>query len=92
MLGALSRRPVGPNRALGAALASFNAYAVLSFFPSFLIRSHSMNLQEIGMYLGVIIGVSSAIGFVGGGYLADRLGSINRKYALWAIAASALMA
>jgi MFS family permease len=77
---------------LGAALASFNAYAVLSFFPSFLIRSHGMNLQEIGMYLGVIIGVSSAIGFVGGGYLADRLGSINRKYALWAIAASALMA
>ena len=44
------------------------------------------------MYLGVIIGVSSAIGFVGGGYLADRLGSINRKYALWAIAASALIA
>ena len=44
------------------------------------------------MYLGVIIGVSSAIGFVGGGYLADRLGSINRKYALWAVAASALMA
>lgn len=77
---------------LGAALASFNAYAVLSFFPSFLIRSHGMNLQEIGMYLGVIIGVSSAIGFVGGGYVADRLGSINRKYALWAISASALMA
>ena len=77
---------------LGAALASFNAYAVLSFFPSFLIRSHGMNLQEIGMYLGPIIGVSSAIGFVGGGYLADRVGSINRKYALWAIAGSALTA
>jgi len=77
---------------LGAALASFNAYAVLSFFPSFLIRSHGMRLQEIGVYLGLIIGVSSAIGFVGGGLLADRLGSINRKYALWAIAGSALTA
>jgi MFS family permease len=77
---------------LGAALASFNAYAVLGFFPSFLIRSHSMNLQEIGMYLGVIIGIASAIGFVGGGYLADRVGSINRKYALWAVAGSALTA
>jgi predicted MFS family arabinose efflux permease len=76
----------------GAALASFNAYAILSFFPSFLIRSHGMNLQEIGMYLGVIIGISSAIGFVGGGYIADRLGAINRKYALWAIAASAMTA
>ncbi len=77
---------------LGAALASFNAYAILGFFPSFLIRSHGMNLQEIGMYLGLIIGVSTAIGFVGGGYLADRLGSINRKYALWAIAGSSLTA
>ena len=77
---------------LGAALASFNAYAVLSFFPSFLIRSHGMDLQEIGIYLGLIIGVSSAIGFVGGGHLADRVGSINKKYALWAIAGSALTA
>ena len=77
---------------IGAALASFNGYAVLSFFPSFLIRSHGMNLQEIGMYLGIIIGISSAIGFVGGGYIADRLGTINRKYALWVIAASALTA
>jgi MFS family permease len=77
---------------MGAALASFNAYAVLAFFPSFLIRSHGMNLLEIGMYIGVIIGVASAIGFVGGGYLADRVGSINSKYALWAIAGSALTA
>ena len=76
----------------GAALASFNAYAILSFFPSFLIRSHGMNLQEIGMYLGVIIGVSSALGFVGGGYIADRLATINRKYALLAISASAMTA
>ena len=88
----LYRRKSFLHMSFGAALASFNAYAILSFFPSFLIRSHGMNLQEIGMYLGVIIGISSAIGFVGGGYIADRLGRINRKYALWAIAASAMTA
>ena len=77
---------------VGAALASFNAYAVLSFFPSFLMRSHGMNLQEIGMYLGPIIGISSAIGFVGGGYLADKVGIINKKYSLWIISASAMFA
>ena len=76
----------------GAALASFNAYAVLSFFPSFLIRSHGMNVQEIGMYLGLIIGISSAIGFVGGGYLADKVGRIHKKYSLWIISASAMFA
>jgi len=77
---------------LGAALASFNAYAILGFFPSFLIRSHGLTLQEIGLYLGLIIGVSSAIGFVGGGYLADKMGAISRKYALWTVAGSALVA
>jgi predicted MFS family arabinose efflux permease len=88
----LYRRKSFLHMSFGSALASFNAYAILSFFPSFLIRSHGMNLQEIGMYLGVIIGISSAIGFVGGGYIADRLGAIDRRYALWAIAASALTA
>lgn len=88
----LIRRKSFLHMSIGAALASFNAYAILSFFPSFLIRSHGMNLQEIGMYLGVIIGISSAIGFVGGGYVADRLGSINIKFALWAISASAMTA
>lgn len=78
--------------ALGSGLASFNAYAVLSFFPSFLVRSHGLNLQETGLYLGLIIGVSSALGFVGGGYLADRVGRSDKKYALWAIAGSALTA
>jgi predicted MFS family arabinose efflux permease len=88
----LYRRKSFMHMSVGAGLASFNAYAVLSFFPSFLIRSHGMNLQEIGMYLGLIIGISSAIGFVGGGYLADKVGAINKKYSLWIISASAMFA
>ncbi len=88
----LYRRKSFMHMSVGAALASFNAYAVLTFFPSFLIRSHGMNVQEIGMYLGLIIGISSAIGFVGGGYLADKVGAINKKYSLWIISASAMFA
>lgn len=88
----LYRRRSFMHMSMGAALASFNAYAILSFFPSFLIRSHGMNLQDIGMYLGLIIGISSAIGFVGGGYLADKVGKIHKKYSLWIISASAMFA
>jgi len=88
----LYRRKSFMHMSFGAALASFNAYAVLSFFPSFLIRSHGMNVQEIGMYLGLIIGISSAIGFVGGGYLADKVGQVHKKYSLWIISASAMLA
>jgi predicted MFS family arabinose efflux permease len=77
--------------AIGSGLAAFNGYAVLSFFPSFLTRSYGMNLQEVGLYLGPIIGASTAIGFAGGGYLADRLATINRKFALLTIAGCTLL-
>ena len=88
----LYRRSSFLHMSFGAGLAAFNGYAILSFFPSFLVRSHGMHVQEIGIYLGLIIGVSTAIGFVGGGYIADRLGTINSKYALWTIAAAAILA
>lgn len=88
----LYRRSSFLHMSFGAGLAAFNGYAILSFFPSFLMRSHGMNLQEIGAYLGLIIGISTAIGFVGGGYIADRLGTINSKYALWTISAAAMLA
>jgi predicted MFS family arabinose efflux permease len=76
---------------LGAGLASFMGYAVLSFFPSFLARSHGLNLQEIGIYLGLIIGASTGTGFIGGGYLSDRIGSGNQKRSLQAIACMLLL-
>lgn len=88
----LLRRKSFLHMAIGAGLAAFNGYAILSFFPSFLDRSHGMGIQEIGMYLGLIIGASTAIGFVGGGYIADRLGKIDIRYAFWTISASAMLA
>jgi MFS family permease len=87
----LSRRRSFVHLALGAGLSSFNAYAVLSFFPSFLARSHGMNLQQIGIFLGIIIGVSTGFGFVGGGYLADKIGARNRRRSLQAVAAALLL-
>jgi predicted MFS family arabinose efflux permease len=87
----LYRRKSFVHLSFGAGLSSFNAYAVLSFFPSFLERSHGMNLQQIGAYLGIIIGVSTGIGFVGGGYFADRIGSKNRRRSLQAVAAALLL-
>lgn len=77
--------------AIGAGLASFNAYAVLSFFPSFLERSHGLDLQQIGVYLGLIIGISTGIGFVGGGYVADKVGARSQRLALWTMSVAMLL-
>ena len=87
----LVRRKSFIHLSLGAGLASFTAYAVLSFFPSFLERSHGMNLQEIGVFVGLIIGVSTGVGFVGGGYIADRIGVSSRRHSLWIMSAAMLL-
>ncbi len=77
---------------LGAGLASFGGYAVASWFPTFLVRSHGMGPAEIGVYLGLILGIAGGLGFAGGGYVADHLGRREQRFALWGVSAASLVA
>lgn len=77
--------------ATGSGVAAFGGYAVISFFPTFLYRSHAMNLSEIGVYLGLILGIAGGLGFAGGGYVADRLGRRGKRYSLWGVAAAMML-
>jgi len=88
----LFRRKSFVHLAIGSGLASFGGYASISFFPSFLVRSHGMSLSEVGVYLGLLYGVGGAIGFAGGGFVADKLGSDNKKWSLWGVAAATMIA
>lgn len=78
--------------AVGSGLAAFGGYAVASFFPSFLVRTHGMNPSTIGVYLGLIFGIAGGLGFAGGGYLADRLSRNGRRYSLVGVAAALIVA
>ena len=78
--------------AIGSGLAAFIGYAVISFFPTFLFRSHGMNLSEIGVWLGIILGTAGGLGFAGGGYVADKLGRRGQRYALWGVAGATMIA
>jgi len=78
--------------AAGAGLASFSGYAFLSFYPSFLIRSFSMSISTVGVYLGLILGIAGGLGFAGGGYIADKIGQKSHRLALGAIAISLMVA
>jgi predicted MFS family arabinose efflux permease len=78
--------------ATGSGLAAFAGYAVISFFPTFLYRTHAMNLSEIGVYLGLILGIAGGLGFAGGGYVADKLGARGERYSLWGVAAATMFA
>jgi len=88
----LSRRKSFIHMALGSGLASFGGYAVISFFPSFLVRSHAMSLAEIGVYMGFIVGVGGGLGFAGGGYIADKVSRRNKQHSLWLVSAATMFA
>jgi len=77
--------------AFGGALTAFVGYGVVSWLPSFMIRSHGMQTGEIGTYLGLILGIPGGIGIALGGYLADRFGGRDARWYLW-IPAIALLA
>jgi predicted MFS family arabinose efflux permease len=71
--------------AFGGALTAFVGYGMVTWIPSFLIRSHGMETGEIGTYLGLIIGIPGGLGIVLGGYLADRFGSRDTRWFLWIV-------
>ncbi len=78
--------------AVGSGLAAFNGYAVTSFFPSFMARSHGMSIAEIGVYLGLILGIAGGLGFAGGGYVADKASRKGLRYALWTVSIATMFA
>jgi predicted MFS family arabinose efflux permease len=68
---------------LAASLHAFTAYAALQWNPAFLIRIHGMRTGQVGLWLGLIVGVTGTIGTLGGGYLADRLGRRDARWYAW---------
>lgn len=77
---------------LAVGLHAFSAYALGNWLPSFLARVHLMPREDIGLYAGLILGTSGAIGTILGGYLADRLGKKDSSWYIKVPAYSAILA
>ncbi|NIS91274.1 MAG: MFS transporter [Woeseiaceae bacterium] len=78
--------------ATAAGLSAFSGYAVISFFPSFIIRSYDMQIVSLGIWLGLILGIAGGAGFFGGGYLADFFARVRQRNAMWFIAITQILA
>lgn len=62
--------------------AAIAGYAIGTWSPSFLIRSHGLNLQEAGFLVGVVGGTGATVGTLVCGMLTDRMA---RRDAGWQI-------
>ena len=74
--------------AVGGGLTAFVGYGVITWVPSFLIRSYGMSTGDVGTYLGLILGIPGGIGIALGGYLADRYGARDTRWYLWIVSAA----
>ena len=67
---------------IAIALHMFCIFALLNWAPSFLSRLHGMKSINIGVSLGLIFGVSGAIGTYVRKLLTDRLGKRDKRHHL----------
>jgi MFS family permease len=70
------------------AVQSLSGYGVLIWGPTFLRRVHGMGIVDIGIWLGLIVGIGGTVGAYLGGSIADRLG---RRDPRWYVFLSALV-
>lgn len=75
---------------IGATLAGIVGYASLAWIPSFLVRTHNMNIADIGVYLAVLVGIGGAVGTWLTGAASDRLRKRDIRWSLWLIGATLL--
>lgn len=70
-LGELSRKKAYWWACFAAAVISFLGYGQIAFLGSFYARVHHMPIGQIGLLLGLMIGISGVIGTFAGGQIAD---------------------
>lgn len=76
--------------ALGACSTCFTAYALGSFFPLFLARSHGMSISDIGIAMALIMGICGGLATYTAGHFADRFGRSDRRWYAYIPALAAL--
>jgi MFS family permease len=76
----LARKPVFWLMAFAAGSSSLCGYGLAVWTPSVLERSFGMGLLERGQFLASIVLLGGCTGVFAGGYLADRLGHLDRGW------------
>ena len=65
---------------VASAADAFVGYGLLIWLPTYLIRSFDLSGSEVGLRLGLLVGIAGLVGTLGSGYLADKLGKRNKRF------------
>lgn len=68
----LLMQPIYFHLVIGTALAGLGLYAMIIWFPSFLLRSYDLPITQVGILLGVAFGVFGGIAVLAVGHIADK--------------------
>jgi len=63
-----------------AALYGVGAYGLINWAPTFMIRVHALSYAEVGLWLGLAIGVGGGVGALASGALRDRLAARDARW------------
>jgi MFS family permease len=76
----LARKPVFWLLAFAASFSSLCGYGLAVWTPSVLERSFGLGLLERGQFLASVVLIGGCTGVFAGGWLADRLGALDRGW------------
>ncbi|WP_322106997.1 MFS transporter [Paraburkholderia sp. J41] len=74
-----------------AVMLAFTTTSLNAWGPSFLVRIYQLGSRELGVYLGVSMGIGGAAGALLGGWLSDLAGSKRARWKLLVPAGAALV-
>lgn len=65
---------------VATSIQSLSGYGIMTWGPTFLIRQHGLPVADVGLSLGIPIGLMGGLGVVLGGRLADRLATRDERW------------
>ena len=82
-LSAWCRRPALVHLIIGISIGAFATYGMAQWHSAFYVRSHQLNLAEVGLYGGLAGGGGGILGAISGGLVMTRLRPRDARWELW---------